>query len=253
MGRKKPGPKGRLKNPRPFETYDSTGDQVILDEWISGADLDKDEKALRAFFKLRRKQLVRRAGEDLGKAVGRIRRLAEEALEHCDAGRWTDCRIGHFEPGRRLAVWPFPRYYSRRAVAPVPPKRPADGCLWIDTSQVDRPLKRWDLASKSWQVIFQETAHLKGPPAQWFNSLQTGAGSYHEWVHLKIGPAIRRMLSGNMGRLAKAGKPAFLAAAVLADLSNQEIERVADFLHHRRRILRRNLQSNLHGNRALNS
>src|SRR5215831_14929423 len=104
MSRKKPGPKGRLKNPKPFEDYDTTSGEVIRDESISPADLDRDEQVLRAFFKLRSKQLVRRAGEDLVTAAGRIRRLAEEAVEHCDAGRWTDCRRMHFEPSQRLAV-----------------------------------------------------------------------------------------------------------------------------------------------------
>src|SRR5262245_12609825 len=233
MGRKKPGPKGRLKNPKPFEHHDYTWGRVIVDEWITGADLDRDEKALRAFFKLRSKQLVRRAGEDMSTAVGRIRRLAEEAVGHCDAGRWTDCRIGHFEPGRGLAVWPFLRYYSRRKEGPSPPQRPAHNCLWIDTSHVDRPLKIWDLASKSWKVLFLRTA--KKSSAQIFNSLQKEGGWYEEWIYLKVRPAVQRMLSGNMGRLSKAGKPAFLATAVLADLLKEKIERVADFLHHYRR------------------
>jgi len=102
---------------------------------------------------------------------------------------------------------------------------------------VDRPLKIWDLASKSWKVFFLRTA--KKSSAQIFNSLQKEGGWYEEWIYLKVRPAVQRMLSGNMGRLSKAGKPAFLATAVLADLLKEKIERVADFLHHYRRTRRR--------------
>jgi hypothetical protein len=233
--RKKPGPKPRIRNPKPVEYYDSTWGRVVVDEWISGATVDTDERALRAFFKRRAPQLKRRPGESVSAAVGRIRRLAEDGLDHCDAGRWSDRRVGQFEGGQRLAVWPFLRYYSRRAVGLQPPKRPANHCLWIDTSSADHPLNSWELASKTWKVIFPRTVNSKKSPAEIFNSLQRETWTYDEWIHLRIRPAAERMFSGGMGRLAKAGKPAFLAAAVLADLLNQSPDRIADFLNHYRR------------------
>lgn len=63
MGRKKPGPKGLLKNPRPVSLDDDKGKVVLVTDEIGSRDLDDAERDLRSYFGECRKQLVVRPGE----------------------------------------------------------------------------------------------------------------------------------------------------------------------------------------------
>jgi hypothetical protein len=234
------GPKARLRNPSPIVHEFENGPgkvEVVNTDWIYASDLDADERALRSFFKRRRVQLVRRGDEDVPRAIGRIAKLAEEALIYCDAGRtWSDrFRVERVDESRQLAVWPFSRRYQRRVVGPHPPQRPSKGALWIDTSSPQKPLEYWDLASEAWKVFYRNTADSSKSPAELFNDLQTSVGCWSEWIDLTLGRPIRRMLTGQMGRLTRGGKPAFLSAAILADLLGEKPEKVADFLAYYRR------------------
>src|SRR5438128_838020 len=91
MSRKKAGPKGRLKNPRPVDD----GREVPLgttDE-IGPGELDWAERALRAHFRERSKELVARRGEALRPAVWRITQLATGALSETNAVWWSGYQI----------------------------------------------------------------------------------------------------------------------------------------------------------------
>ena len=83
----------------------------------------------------------------------------------------------------------------------------------------------------TWKVFYRSTIDSATSPAELFNDLQTSVGRWDEWIDLTLGSSIRRMLTGQMGRLTRSGRPAFLSVAILANLlSEKKPERVADFL-----------------------
>ena len=97
MSGKKRGPKGVLKNPRPVEQR-GTGDDgsdvcVGTTDEIGPGELDWAERTLRAYFRKRSKELVARQGEALQAAVGRITRLATDALSETNAVWWSGYQI----------------------------------------------------------------------------------------------------------------------------------------------------------------
>jgi hypothetical protein len=235
----RPGPKPRLRNPSPVEhqfVSKSGNLEVASTEWIYGSDLDPDELKLRAFFKARSPQLKQQPGETLSKAVRRIRDLAAVALDHCYAATWSDRKITRFvPPPRPYAKAPWSRFHAKKHLGPTPPKkRPANGCLWLDTSDPKRPLRTYSTKTKVWVTTIADTSSW-GSPATIFDSMMRATGEYYERWRLDIDYAIRRMLACQMGRIGRNGKPSYLAAAILADLLGETIPRIADFLNHYRR------------------
>jgi hypothetical protein len=122
-----PGPKPRLRNPSPIihESENGPGSvEIVSTDWIYADELAADERKLRAFFKVRAPQLKQRPGENLIKAVRRIRELAAVALDHCDAAMWRDGKVSGFvAPPRRYARATWSRYHAKKHVGPRPPKK----------------------------------------------------------------------------------------------------------------------------------
>ena len=183
MPRKKPGPKGLLKNPRPTEQWvpdDETGRDVFLgmtDEEIAPDDLDYSERSLHDYIGKRRAELWKRPAEKRDDAMWRLQRLAAKALSDTPAVWWSGYARGNlfenpgaFEPPRRkrkelptrrldrpwnppalrkLSV-PWGRGGTRRHVGPTPPPKAEHKALWLDTSTMPAILKDYDKHTQTW-------------------------------------------------------------------------------------------------------
>jgi len=164
IGRSKPGPRPKrcLLNPYPIEhVFVWKGSlEVASTDCIDGSDLDPDEQKLRAFFKIRAPLLKQQPGENLTKAVRRIRELAAVALDYCNAAKWSDRNVSGFVvPPRRYARATWSRYHAKKHVGTRPPKRrPANGCLWLDTSHPKRPLRTYNTKAKKWVTTLKDTS-----------------------------------------------------------------------------------------------
>jgi hypothetical protein len=229
-----------LRNPYPVEIhgYDDIGTVAVLRiEWIDASELHEDALSLRRFFKRRLPQLFQKSNESLGDAVKRIGALATVALDHCEAGKWSDKKtVRLIDPPRRYARAPWSRYHAKKHIGAQPPKkRPADGCLWLDTSTPERPLRIYSKKLKAWTTPLADTRSWTGPPVLLLDAMMRATGEYGERWNLRIGYAIKRMLSGQMGRIGKSGRPAYLTAAILADLLGETITTIADKLDAYRR------------------
>ncbi len=255
MVRKKRGPKGTLKNPRPVEVSadeGGSGVQSIKTDEISALDLDCDERGLRAYFLEHRAELVARPRESAGAAALRIARLAVDALSV--AGVWWsgyEKFVDVPESFRRRLSRPWGRGGTRRHVGPVPPPKFEDKCLWLDTSRAPALLKQYDRPSQSWRSLGNVggsiasdrvsaekfVADMTREPLVTFRTSWPGS-------MLNLRPSVTRMLTGKMGRAGKSGRPAYLACATLAALLDTTPEKIADFLnnHRRRPRAKRNSQ-----------
>jgi hypothetical protein len=100
-------------------------------------------------------------------------------------------------------------------------------------------VKRWDLSSRRWKAsakrldgmspaAFLELVSHRMPvvESRWMMTPR-----FYGWVE--------RMLSSEMGRAGRGGRPAYLACATLADLLDVTPEKIADLLHNFRRPRRR--------------
>jgi hypothetical protein len=197
--------------------------------------------SLRAFFKARLPQLSQESNEAQDDAVKRISWLAMDALDHCDACKWSDKKSAHISnPPRPYARPTWSRYHAKKHIGPQPPrKRPADGCLWLDTSSTERPLRIYSRKLKGWTTAVDDTRSWTGLPVLLLDAMMRATGEYYEgWnlrIGLRIGYAIKRMLTGKMGRIGKSGRPAYLTAAILADLLGETITTIADKIDAHRR------------------
>src|SRR5262245_32093821 len=90
--RRKPGPKGVLKNPRPvdYSVIDDEGREFVstTDE-VGPHQLGPTESDLRAYFRERCRELVVEPGEALGRAKTRICKLAVAALSQSESRWWS--------------------------------------------------------------------------------------------------------------------------------------------------------------------
>jgi hypothetical protein len=248
MGRKKPGPKGLLTNPRPVEMFSFDGTREVLvgtTNPVGPAELDPAERHLRSFFKKHSEQLVAGRRERFDAAVSRIIRLAEAALS--DAGIWwsgyeREWTVDNPAFLQKRASRPWGRGGGRRHIGPKPPVKVEHKCLWLDTSAKPSLLKRYDRHSHSWQLVCEVDASIAGSEAKAGKFLvdMTRPTSWlrdTRWPAVKLGlrTYVSRMLRGQMGRAGKSGRPAFLACAILGVLLDITPEKVADLLSNYRR------------------
>ncbi len=243
MGRKKPGPKGLLRNPRPVSLDDEEGKVVRVTDEIEVWDLDDAERDLRHYLGKRRKELVARPGEALSAAVLRIARLATEALSETQAVWWSGYERQRVvdDPAPRRLSRPWGRGGTGPHVGPTPPTKAEHKCLWLDTSGSPAVLKRYDRHSGSWQGGMEVDASIAANKfvAERFVADMTRPVSWDletSWPLPKraLHAPVARMLRGDMGRAGKSGRPAYLAYATLGALLDTTPEKIADFLHNRR-------------------
>lgn len=247
MARKKPGPKGTLRNPRPVELrFDDDGPRRgIKTEEIDAAQLDSDERALRAYLLEHRKELLARPQEPRHNAVRRITRLATDGLTEVPVW-WSGYEkfIDILPESPRRLSRPWGRGGRRRYVGPTVPPKVEHKCLWLDTSGKPAVLKQYDRPSRSWRKVFEVevddsipadtvsaerfVADMTREPAVPFRSSWPG-------LLLNLRPSVTRMLTGKMGRPGESGRPAYLACATLAALLDTTPEKIADFLANYRR------------------
>lgn len=238
--RAKPGPKARIRNPYP------TGEHA---EWLGPLDLDHAERDVRAVWLKRRDALVVRDGETVPQAVTRIARLAPDVLDESPAVWWSalqrvtlvDDRDTVPPPGvvrsgpgvDRAGYWKW----WRRHVGPTPPRRPVHGCLWLDTSGRPHVIRQWDKNTKAWSDIGTvEGFDTIAGSALLYSLARRNPEVTIRWRRLPlVEQSITRMLTRNMGRAGRSGKPAFLAYATLAALLDETPERIADLLANYRR------------------
>ena len=242
MGRKKPGPKARLKNPRPVEfwgTDEDSGKEVLIDttDEVSASLLDDAEQMLRKYFKMRGKELLRRPSEPLedavrritGIVVGRVPGQAPRqrhnpeggALFQTGAAWWSGYVRDGFQLSRPSRPWG--RGGRRRWVGQRPPRKAEDKCYWLDTSATPALLKQYDRRSRSWHSLFEVDQSIAGNNANGLRFLE----SMSQRTILRVlwpepgralPPYVKAMLEGAMGRAGKSGRPAYLACATLATL-----------------------------------
>jgi hypothetical protein len=253
-GRKKPGPKGLLKNPRPVEWTDDEGQPIPGPIEVAGHELDNAERQIRKYFREHRGQLVVQAGEASASAVSRLTKLAAEALTETQAAWWSGYAVDHvLDNPAAFRSWnssilipvsrPWGRGGRRRHVGPVPPAKVEHKCLWIDTSSRPARLKRYDKHSRSWQVDMELHDSIAGDKitAEKWLANWTRPKSWHlgtKWPRLLLGlrEPVMRMLQDKMGRAGKSGRrPAYLACATLATLLDVSPTRMSDILTNYRR------------------
>jgi hypothetical protein len=232
--RRKPGPKGRIRNPAPVR--DSDGEP--LGEWLDGDDLDTTEVALRTRFVAERLKLSARVGEPPDFAVNRIVALVKNVLAEGEAPWWSG--RGHVtiddpmpRPSRGGTGW------TSHGVGPKPLRRPVDGCLWVDTSRTPAMVRRWDGRTKAWRA--QRTLPHGMSPDDFIDfATRPMAGLHTRWMMKpRFYDWVGRMVTSQMERAGRSGRPAYLAYATLADLLDSTPEKIADFLNHFRRSRRR--------------
>lgn len=166
------GPKAEIRNPAPA---DRAPDEPS--EYVTAGELDESERVLRAALKRRAAQLQRKPGETREATVRRITAVVEAALDETDVVWWSEPRrviIEHDEPPSVTTEPPNPAagqldvddierapaaadkrpwlpLRARRHVGPIPPKSPAFGCLWFDTSATP-VLRRFHPSKREWVV-----------------------------------------------------------------------------------------------------
>jgi len=256
VNRKKPGPKGYLRNPYPAEQWvsDSEGRDVFLGPTaatIATHELHVHESDLRAFFRKHNKELVAQPGERLSSAVLRITKLAADALTDTNALLWSGRgRAEEVEnlDQRRPSV-PWGRGGSRRHVGPEPPQKAEDKCLWLDTSRMPAVMKRYDRPSQSWLNSGEVDSSIAADKAKavaflflWGQSFSSHLRTSWRALPLGLREPISRMLRGGMGRAGRSGRPAYLACATLGVLLDAAPEKIADLLNNYRRTRRHHLK-----------
>ena len=255
MRRKKPGPKGLLKNPCPVKWTDDEGQPIPGPTEVAGHELDDAERQLRKYFREHRGQLVVQAGEPSASAVSRLTKLAAEALAETQAAWWSGYAVDRvldnpaaFRSWNSSILIPVSLPWGRgggqrRHVGPVPPAKVEHKCLWIDTSTRSAQLKQYDKHARSWQVSMEISGAIAGDKITAGTLLanlkrRTPWRLETKWPRLVLGlrEPVTRMLQGKMGRAGKSGRPAYLACATLAALLDVSPRKVTDILaNHRRR------------------
>jgi hypothetical protein len=240
MARKKPGPKGTLKNPRPVDINDGPPIETVE---IDAAQLDSDEHDLRDYLLEHRRELLAGPREPQHEAIPRITRLALDALT--EVGIWWSGDQKFLDdpasPTRRLSR-PWGRGGTRRHVGPTPPAKFEDRCLWLDTSGKQATLKQYHRASKSWATLGEvdDSITADAVSAERFVADMTREPFVtfrSAWPRLspKLRASVTRMLTGRMGRAGRSGRPAYLACATLAALLDTTPKRIMDLLANYRR------------------
>lgn len=268
MGRKKPGPKARRRNPRPLadeqteiRLSDGRWEWVRLpltDEtaWITAEQVDAAEHALRQDFKARRRELTRRTDETMESATRRICRLVEDVAEENAVDLWwTGQRREHINAVPVDQLYPLThepdRTWTCRYVGPDSPtgarrgdewhyritarvqqRKDAAGA-WVPMDAPARVIERYDAAERSWTslIVVPEGADAE----QWLKSMVrpipwTLKSSWPGLVQTLSAP-IAQMVRGEMGRAGKEGRPAFLAYVTLGallDLSPLHVRTLLD-------------------------
>jgi hypothetical protein len=122
MARKKPGPKGLLKNPRPVEWTFDDGQSGLGPLEVSADELDDAERQLRKYLKERRGQLAAQADQSSAVAASRIIKLAAEALSETHADCWSGYAVervvdnpGAFRSWNTSILIPVSRPWGRGA------------------------------------------------------------------------------------------------------------------------------------------
>jgi hypothetical protein len=234
--RQKPGPKGVLPNPRPIDVPNEQDVVVLTTTEIEPADIDADERALRAYFAARRDQLVRRRDESLSAAALRIGRLAAKALSETGRPWWSGHKRWHVVPSERRPSVPWGRGGARRHVGPEPPPRAEHKCLWLDTSRRPFRVKRYDRHAGLWrEERWLEGIETVAALVELTGPLRSDVTTSWPGVILPLRGPVARMLAGQMGRAGKSGRPAYLAYATLAALLDTTPEKIADVLNNYRR------------------
>jgi len=253
-GRKKPGPKGLLKNPRPVEWTLDDGQSGLDPLEVSAHELGDAERHLRKYLKERRGQLAVQADESSGVAASRIIKLAAEALSETQAAWWSGYAVERvvdnpaafrsWNPSIPIPVSrPWGRGGRRRHVGPEPPAKAEHKCLWLDTSSRPARLKSYNKHSQLWHDtggVFDESIAGDKIKAERFLADLTRPIPWRletSWPRLLLGlrDPVTRLLQGKMGRAGKSGRPAYLACATLATLLDVSPTRVSDILTNYRR------------------
>ena len=210
-------PPGPILNPFPRGDHDRR-------HYLSPAELDQSERALRAYLGKRRLQLELQADEPLGPATGRIVTLAMEALTRTRAAWWSG--LGEWD-AHTITHPLLPPY-----VGPKPPRFPRPGDLWRDTSGLPHVVREYGPA-RDWGVVLD---HVRpGMPRHALRSALSTLLSDVEvrvrWPRLTaLNADVQLMLTSRMGPAGQNGRPAYLACATLAALLAVEVHRVVEVL-----------------------
>jgi hypothetical protein len=217
-------PPGPILNPYPQEDDDRR-------HYVSPAELDRSERALRAYLIKRRSQLELRADAPLGPATGRIVTLTMEALTRTRAAWWSG--LGEWD-AHTITHPLLPPH-----IGPRPPRYPRPGDLWHDTSGLPHVVREYGPA-RGWGIVLD---HVRpGMPRRALRSVLSTLLSDVEvrvrWPRLTaLNADIQLMLTNRMGPAGQNGRPAYLACATLAALLAAETQRVVEVLADYRRTL----------------
>ena len=219
--RKSPDP---IRNPHPFG--DGDGEQHL-----SGEELDGSERLLRAYLTERQTQLEQQADEPLWLATGRIAKLTIEGLTKTQAAWWSS--LGEWD------VHTISHTHPALHVGPKPPRRPATGDLWRDTSGLPHVVKEYSPAH-AWSIVLDNVS--PGMPRRAVQSristLLSDVEVRVRWPRLiALHEDIKIMLANRMGQAGRNGRPAYLACATLAALLKVDTKHVVELLANYRRTL----------------
>ena len=217
-------PPGPILNPYPH------GDDNRR-HYLSPAELDHSERALRAYLGKRRPQLELQADEPLGPATGRIVTLAMEALTRTRAAWWSG--LGEWD-AHTITHALLPPH-----IGPRPPRDPRPGDLWRDTSGLPHVIREYGPA-RDWRIVLDDVR--PGMPRRALQSVLSTVLSDVEvrvrWPRLTALKAdVQLMLTNRMGPAGQNGRPAYLACATLAALLAVEVQRLAEVLADYRKTL----------------
>ena len=247
--RRRPGPDGLLKNPRPVESWatEEDGRDVAYDTTnkVGPAEVGDSERCLRAYFSKHRTELKPRPRETQEEAARRLVRLTATALSDTGAVWWSGYeRYDTVEnTARRLSV-PWGRGGRRRHVGPMPPARAENKCLWLDTSVVPVVLRRYEKRTQAWRLIFPVhglaasntaralafVADMSKPPDRYVRPSWSGL-----MMSAPLRHSISRILRGDAKLANQSGRPGYLACATLGALLDRTPEQITDFLANSRR------------------
>ena len=218
------GSPGPILNPYPQGDDDRR-------HYLLPAELDRSERALRAYLIKRRPQLELQGDEPLGPATGRVVTLAMEALTRTRAAWWSG--LGEWD-AHTITHPLLPPH-----IGPKPPRYPRPGDLWRDTSGLPHAVREYRPAG-DWGTVLD---HVRpGTPRRALQSALSTLLSDVEvrvrWPRLTALKAdVQLMLTSRMGSAGQNGRPAYLACATLAALLAVEMQRVAEVLADYRRTL----------------
>jgi hypothetical protein len=200
-------------------------------QYISAAELDSSECALRSYLTKGRSRLELRADEPLWPATRRIVTLTMEALTRTRAAWWSGLGEWDAHAIRRPILPPH--------VGPKPPRRPHAGDLWRDTSELHHVVREYRRAY-DWSIVVDHIS--PSMPGRALRSLLAALLSDVEvrvrWPRLtSLNEDVMRMLTSRMGLAEQNGRPAYLACATLGALLEVHTQRVVELLADYRRTL----------------